>query len=99
MYLQSAYLNLPITICLHLSHFISVCTILYKYYLKIAKLHNIIMFSQKVTLFQKLAEEVTLPNSIYEARITLTPKPNVKVDIYTCITNSLCYIPEIDTTL
>ena len=55
------------------------------------------MFSQKVTLFQKIAEEVTLPNSFYAASITLTAKPNLKVDICICITNSLCYTPEINT--
>ena len=27
-------------------------------------------------LFQKIAEEETLPNSVYEATITLTPKPD-----------------------
>ena len=73
------------------------CIILCKYYLKIVKLHNITMFSQKVTLFQKIAEEVTLPNSFYAASITLTAKPNLKVDICICITNSLCYTPEINT--
>ena len=47
-------------------------------------------FSEELTpillkLFQKIAEEVTLPNSLYEATITLTPKPdkdNTKKESY-----------------
>ena len=38
--------------------------------------------------FQKIAEEVTLPNSFYEATITLIPKPdkdNTKKENYTLI--------------
>ena len=30
-------------------------------------------------LFQKISEEGTLPNSVYEATITLTPKPDKDV--------------------
>ena len=36
-------------------------------------------------LFQKISEEGTLPNSVYEATITLTPKPdkdNIKKENY-----------------
>ena len=33
-------------------------------------------------LFQKLAEEGTLPNSFYEATITLIPKPDTKKENY-----------------
>ena len=29
-----------------------------------------------LTLFQKIAEKGTLPNSVYEATIPLTPKPD-----------------------
>ena len=47
-------------------------------------------FSEELTpillkLFQKIAEEGTLPNSLYEATITLTPKPdkdNTKKESY-----------------
>ena len=42
-------------------------------------------------LFQKTAEEGTLPNSVYEATITLIPKPdkdNTKIENYRQISQS-----------
>ena len=42
----------------------------------VVHIHNRILLSHKKELFQKIAEEGTLPNLFYEATITLVPKPN-----------------------